>query len=112
MPLSNLQKYIIRQTGENPKTRLNRQVFLHFYENKKKSPPKEIQTNIITKSIERLIEQGQLVGFGQKTQHKLFITHVRLSTRGKKTAKKLFGQQAELPIFKKTSVRAKSRTKR
>lgn len=101
MPLSVLQKYIIRQTGENPKNRLNRQLFLHFYDNKKNTPSKELRTNIITKSIERLIEQGQLVGFGQKTQHKLFITHVKLSAKGKKTAKKLFGQQVELPIFKK-----------
>lgn len=111
MPLSHLQKYIIRQTGENTKNRLSRNVLTQYYSNKKKAPPLKLQANIITKSLERLINQGYLVGFGQKTQYKLFITHIKLTSSGKKMARKFLGQQAELPIFKKTFVRARSRTK-
>ncbi len=101
MSLSPLQKFIIKQTSENTKNRLSRHVFNQYYNNKKRVPQVDIQTKVISKSLERLIKQGYLVGFGQKTQYKLFITHVRLSLKGKKTAKKLLGQQAELPIFKK-----------
>lgn len=100
MPLSALQKYIVRQTAENQKNRLARQVLRYYYAKAKHPPIPQLQTKIITKSLERLIDQGYLVGFGQKTQHKLFITHIKLTARGKKIAQKLLGQQAELPIFK------------
>ncbi len=107
MPFSPLQKYIIRQTGENTKNRLSRSVLTQYYSNKKKTPSTKLQANIITKSLERLINQGYLVGFGQKTQHKLFITHIKLTPAGKKMAKKFLGQQAELPIFKTPRLKAK-----
>ncbi|MFA6253102.1 MAG: hypothetical protein WCV69_02690 [Patescibacteria group bacterium] len=107
MPLSPLQKYIIKQTGENTKNRLSRNVLAQYYSNKKKAPSTKLQANIITKSLERLINQGYLVGFGQKTQYKLFITHIKLTPRGKKIARKFLGQQAELPIFKTSRIKTK-----
>ncbi len=107
MPFSPLQKYIIKQAGENTKNRLSRHVLAQYYSNKKKTQDPKLQTKIITKSLERLINQGYLVGFGQKTQHKLFITHIKLTLAGKKMAKKFSGQQAELPIFKTPRLKAK-----
>ncbi len=101
MPLSSLQKFIITQIAENPKNRLARLVFNDYYRKIKHPPTQQLQTKIITKSLERLINQGYIIGFGQKTQHKLFITHAKLTPRGKKMAIKLLGQQVELPIFKK-----------
>jgi Mn-dependent DtxR family transcriptional regulator len=100
MSLSNLQKFILQKTWESNKTKISRDIFYSFYQNSKKAPNLKIQVNIVTKSIERLIERGILVGWATKTQHKLFITHIKLTPRGKKIAKKLLGQQAELPIFK------------
>lgn len=98
MKLSGLQKYILKATLQNNKPRVSRNVFEKFYDNIKKSPAKKIRANIITKSIERLIDKGLLSGFGEKTQHKLFISHVKLTPRGKKEAQLLFGQQSKLPL--------------
>jgi len=97
---SNLQKFILQITWESKKAKISRDSFYSFYKYVKKPPAKKIQANIITKSIERLIERGLLIGIGEKTQYKLFISQVRLTPLGKKTAQKLLGQQAELP-FKK-----------
>ncbi|PLX25810.1 hypothetical protein C0580_01390 [Candidatus Parcubacteria bacterium] len=101
MKLSGLQKFILRKTWEIKKTKISRDNFYSFYDKIKTAPAKKIRANIITKSIERLIERGLVIGFGEKTQHKLFITHIKLTPLGKKTAQKLLGQQAELP-FKKS----------
>jgi hypothetical protein len=105
MKLSGLQKYILKNTLQNNKLRVSRNVFEKFYDNKKTAVgpersrrAKKIRTNIITKSIERLIDKGLLVGFGEKTQYKLFITQVKLTPHGKKTTQNLFGQQEKLPL--------------
>ena len=98
MKLSELQKYILKTTLQNNKNRVSRNIFEKFYNNTKKSPAKKIRTNIITKSIERLIEKGLLTGFGEKTQHKLFINQVKLTPKGKKATQELFGKQIKLPL--------------
>lgn len=98
MKLSVLQKYILKTTSQNNKIIVPRGIFDKFYDNIKSAPPKKIQSNIITKSIERLIDKGLLIGFGEKTQYKLFINQVKLTTSGKKTAQTLFGQQSKLPL--------------
>lgn len=109
MNLSELQKYILKTTLQNNKAKLSRNIFEKFYDNKKPArqasgkaggnpPSTKIRANIITKSIERLIDKGFLIGFGEKTQYKLFITQVKLTTRGKKAAQNLFGQQVSLPL--------------
>jgi hypothetical protein len=98
MTLSGLQKYILKTTLQSNKPRVSRNVFEKFYDNTKKSPAKKIRANIITKSIERLIDKGLLTGFGEKTQHKLFITQVKLTPRGKKTTQNLFGRQEKFPF--------------
>ncbi len=101
MNLSNLQKYILLQSWQSNKLRISRAIFNKFYESSKNPPNKELQAKIITRSIERLIDKGLLIGFGEKTQYKLFINQVKLTSRGKNITKKLLGQQAELP-FKKS----------
>lgn len=93
MRLSNLQKFILVSAWESKQTKVPRQTFAAFY---KKNP----KINVITKSLERLIDRGLIVGFGEKTQYKLFINKIKLTNLGKKTAQKILGQQAELP-FKK-----------
>jgi len=98
MKLSKLQKYILRTSSQNSKTKMSRDIFYKFYDSEKKVPAKKIQANIVTKSIERLIDKGLLIGFGEKTQYKLFITHIQLTTLGKKTAQTLFGKQSKLPL--------------
>jgi len=97
MRLSILQKYILHQCYLEKK-KLNRSRLTKFYNNKKKSPKKEDQINIITKSIERLIERGLLVGYGVRTPEKWFIREIRLTRKGMKIAKELMGQQQKLKI--------------
>ncbi|MFA5126582.1 MAG: hypothetical protein WC465_01095 [Patescibacteria group bacterium] len=100
MNLSKLQKYILRQSLESQRVKTSRQAFDNFYQRVKKPPAVELRTNIITKSLERLIERGLLIGYGTKTQHKLFINQVKLTARGKKFARQSLGQQTSFP-FKK-----------
>ena len=101
MTLSKLQRYILRQAWESTKPKVNRRIFNDFYNAKKSAPRLPLRTKIITKSLERLIEKGLLIGYGTKTQHKLFITQVRLSPKGKKMTKKILGQQTTFPFSKK-----------
>ena len=98
MKLSSLQKYILKTTLQNNKPRVSRIIFEQFYDNIKKAPVKKIRANIITKSIERLIDKGLLTGFGEKTQHKLFIQQIKLTSVGKKNAQALLGKQTQLPF--------------
>ena len=52
---------------------------------------------VITKSLERLIDKGLLVGYGVRTPEKWFIKEIRLTPLGRRVAKKLRGEQAKLP---------------
>ncbi len=101
MSLSTLQKYILKEILFSKKLKVDRKIFNKFYNNKKNPPAADIRTNIITKSIERLIDKGLLVGFGEKTQYKLFIDKVRLTPQGKKISQALLGQQEQLPFKKR-----------
>lgn len=98
MKLSSLQKYILKNALQYNKSKISRNIFDKFYDNSKNPPPQKIRANIITKSIERLIDKGLIVGFGEKTQHRLFITQIQLTNKGQKTACELLGQQTKLPL--------------
>lgn len=98
MKLSSLQKYILKNSWQSKNAKVSRDVFERYYNDKKIIPSKKIRGNIITKSIERLIEKGLLIGFGEKTQHRLFINHVKLSPQGVKITKSLWGRQESLPL--------------
>lgn len=102
MRLSNLQKYILLQ-GFNQKGKFSRNILNKFYDNRKNKPKKEDVVNIITKSLERLINKELLIGYGMRTTHKWFIEEIKLTYKGRKTAKKLLGEQQKLPFHKSFS---------
>jgi len=121
MKLSHLQKYILL-AGYEETSEFSRGRLLKFYNSsasaapspkrlgrvgdkttagkQKKKPKKEDQANIITKSLERLIGKGFLIGYGVRTPKKWFIKKIKLTAAGRKMAKKLQGEQQALP-FKK-----------
>jgi hypothetical protein len=97
MKLSFLQKYILL-SGYEEKGKFGREKLLKFYEKTKKKPKVEDQVNIITKSLERLIDKGLLIGYGIRTPKKWFIKEIKLSASGRRLAKKLRGEQQALPL--------------
>ena len=97
MRLSQLQKYILLNLLNN-KGKSKRKQLLKFYEKKKNVPKKSDQQGIVTKSLERLIEKGLMIGYGRRTPQKWFIEDVQLTIKGKKEAKKLLGEQQPLPF--------------
>ncbi len=98
MKLSALQKFILKESfGQRNKILRSR---YHKYYNGKKTPSKLEQVKIISKSIDRLIDKGLMVGYGQRTQHKWFIKEVSLTPKGRLIAKKLLGEQKSFQ-FKK-----------
>lgn len=104
MRLSSLQKFILLEclnskTGKISRTRLNK-----FYDTHTKRPKDKMIIKIITKSIERLIDRELMAGLGKRTPHKWYIKEIKLTTKGRKVAKKLLGEQMALP-FKKRKVK-------
>jgi len=99
MKLSRLQKFILQQSYDKGK-KVPRSQFYKFYDGKKLPPKAEDKVKILTKSLERLIDRGLLVGFGEITEYKWYIREVKLTNRGKAAAKKLLGVQAVLPLRK------------
>lgn len=97
MKISRLQKFILVGIYGR-RAKFKRSQFHSFYKRDKKSPKKIDQQAIITRSIERLIDNGLLIGYGRRTQEKWFFDEVKLTIKGKKQAKSLFGQQQTLPL--------------
>jgi hypothetical protein len=102
MKLSALQKYILKQCVQRKEKIIPRSVLEKFYNGKKKKPKPKDMINIVTKSVERLISKELVIGYGWKTPHKWFIKQVRLTPKGRKVAKSLFGVQQKLPFKKRT----------
>ena len=94
MRLSNLQQFILKEVFGNGQ-RCHRSKFNQFY---KKAG--EAEKKIITRSIERLIAKGDLVGWGHKTAEKWYTESVSLTTAGRKHARELWGKQQKLPLGK------------
>lgn len=101
MRLSDLQKYILNEVWNAKKVKVGREKFNKFYELQKDAPVKEARTKIVTQSIERLIDKGLLVGFGERTRFKWFIKEVKFTSLGRKLGRKLQGEQPELPFKKR-----------
>jgi len=56
---------------------------------------------VVTTSIERLIDRGFLIGYCTKTREKLFITKIKLTPAGKKAAlAHRLTQQQKLPYVR------------
>ncbi len=96
MKLSQLQKFILKQGLNYGRPKIPRKIFDKFYDNLKNPPKPKIRANIITRSLERLIDKGLIIGFGQKTQYKLFIEEIKLTNQGKKRALALLGEQTQI----------------
>ncbi len=97
MKLSALQRYILL-SGYGEKEKFSRGGLLKFYDKQKRKPKKEDQVNIITKSLERLIEKGFMVGYGVRTPKKWFIKEIKLTAVGQRMGKRLQGEQVSLPF--------------
>jgi len=64
-------------------------------------PKKKIkdQVDAVTKSLERLIDKGMLIGYGVRTRKKWFIREVKLTRPGiRKYVQWLESRQAQLPF--------------
>jgi hypothetical protein len=99
MNLSALQKYILKTCHGEGKA-LVKGKFEKFYVAQKIVPGKDEQIKIISRSIDRLINKGLLVGYGEKTRARWFIKEIELTATGKRLARKFQGEQTKLP-FKK-----------
>lgn len=97
MKLSHLQKHILL-AGYGEKNKFGRSRLLKFYEKQKRKPKKEDQVNIITKSLERMIDKGFLTGYGIRTPKKWFIKEIKLTAAGRRIARRLQGKQEVLPF--------------
>ncbi|MEW6610431.1 MAG: hypothetical protein AB1352_02260 [Patescibacteria group bacterium] len=100
MRLSLLQKYILRTVYESHLKRFPREKGAEFYRQRKSAISKDEQVKIITKSIERLIDRELMVGYGVRTPHKWYIHEVKLTSKGRKVARSLRGEQQILPFGK------------
>lgn len=100
MRLSALQKYILVELFKDKKDRFSRSKLLDFYKDKGEAK-RELQTKIITKSIESLIDKELMIGYGVRTPHKWFIKQVSLTQKGKQLVKKMLDRQQELPLRKR-----------
>ncbi len=93
MQLSDLQRYILKQTFIHG-PRCDRSVFDAFYRKNRKDE----HIKIITRSIERLIAKGELIAHGHKTAEKFFIQTVQLTPKGRRVASQVVRQQQRLPL--------------
>ncbi|MBI3957136.1 MAG: hypothetical protein HY340_04085 [Candidatus Kerfeldbacteria bacterium] len=98
MRLSALQRYILVQSIQNRKSVVARNMFRTFYQDQKDAPKDEDQQNAMTKSLERLIDKGLLIGYGRRTPEKWFIDSIKLTPSGRRTARTLLGEQQRLPL--------------
>lgn len=96
MRLSPLQRYILRSCYVTPTRAVGRGGFVRFYESGREKPKDVV--DIITKSLESLIDKGTMVGHGVRTPKKWYIKEVRLTPAGRRLARKLLGEQQSLPF--------------
>ncbi len=92
--LSPLQKYILCQGYANGAKEIKKDNLLKC----STKQPRKDAINILSKSIDRLIARGLVVGCGYKTSEKLFITSIKLTSSGRRAARQLMGVQQKLPF--------------
>jgi hypothetical protein len=106
MTLSSLQHYILREAYMSRQKQLGRRGMVKFYQYHKPAPSAKDQQNIITKSIERLIDKGFLIGYGRRTPQKWYIESISLTSQGRRAGRKFMGEQQTLPL--KQTIRKKN----
>ncbi len=105
MRLSNLQKYILRHAVQLGDRKISRDVFLEYRPIVETRLIASLRNKTLTRSLERLIDREFMTGYGVRTPHKWFIREVKLTTKGRREARKLLGVQQQLPF---TRQKAKS----
>lgn len=93
MYLSRLQKFILLKCYYSKGKRASRQKLVGFYRGKRK--PKNLQ-RVLSRSLERLINKGMLIGYGVRTPQKWYIKDIKLTPKGRKYIKKVLGEQQKL----------------
>ncbi|MBI2050428.1 MAG: hypothetical protein HYT31_01325 [Parcubacteria group bacterium] len=83
--LSKLQQFILEACVEGGGA-IGRSVVDKNPDKSSSKAQAEHYKQVITASIERLIDRGLLIGYGAKTAEKLFITRIRLTPAGKREA--------------------------
>lgn len=98
MRLSGLQRFTLIECYNRSKTHLPRQAVHAYYKSMPRSPL--VIQDVVTKSLERLVDKGLLIGYGRRTPKKWYINEIKLTPRGRKLARKLLGEQLALPLRK------------
>ncbi len=79
--------------------KIERSLFRQFYSKQAKKTKEKYQENIITKSLEHLIDRELMIGYGRRTPHKWFVTQVSLTKKGAKIGQNLLEEkQIKLPL--------------
>ena len=94
MKLSALQKYVLMECFAADE-KILRGKLLNYYYNKKKKPGKKDQMDIISKSLNRLIDKGMVVGYGKRTAEKWFFTFIKLTPKGKAKARQIYREKQQ-----------------
>jgi hypothetical protein len=99
MRFSKLQKFILKMCYNSKVGMVDRDRILVFYEkSEKKAPRGNLQAKIITSSIETLIDNELMIGYGVRTPHRWFIRKVGLTEKGKRVVRKMLGEQLSLKL--------------
>ena len=95
--LSPLQRYVLLKCYNQKGGKMKRDVFVGFYNGKKVK--KHDQVNTVTKSLERMIKRGLLVGYGMRTAERWFIKELKITRTGIKVWERwLVERQRKLPF--------------
>lgn len=95
MALSALQRAVLRAAYRAARGRVPRAA---LSEALRRSKSVDYSAEILSRSIDRLIDRGLLVGYGHRTQDKWFIEAVRLTPAGRHQARFILKAQASLPL--------------
>lgn len=105
MKLSGLQRFALIECYNRRTTRVPRITVHNFYRNMPKKPG--YVQDVVTKSLEALIDRGLLIGYGRRTPKKWFIDGIKLTPKGRKIARVLLGEQLVLPLARRRSSRSR-----
>lgn len=95
MRLSSLQKYILTAARE-AKGKFGRERLMKFFEERADEQSRKEKMDSLTKALERMIDRELMTGYGVRTPHKWYIKEIKLTPKGRKLAKKIYGEQQTL----------------
>jgi len=97
MRMSALQKSLLLTSLERG-GRASKTILDISHQNKRPASGKRNAQNVVTKTLENLIDKGFLVGEGVRTPKKWYIKAVRLTAVGRRIAKELRGKQLTMRL--------------